>query len=286
MPRFPFRFAALGLSLAMFDAVAAPAVTQHFFQSSDGVRLHYREAGQGALTLVFVPGWTMPGAIWEAQLNHFAARYRVLTFDPRGQGESQIARDGYTAERRAQDIAELIGHAKANRVVLVGWSLGVLESLQYTRAHGTDKLAALVLVDNSIGEEPPPKPDPTFLPRLKKDRRATSERFVRNMYRTPQSNAYLQRITEQSLRTPTDAAVALLSYTQPRTYWKETAYQVDKPVLYVVSERFRGQAGNFQTHRPDAATAVFERAGHALFVDEAARFNALVESFVNSLEQP
>jgi microsomal epoxide hydrolase len=213
-------------------------------------------------------------------------RYRVLTFDPRGQGESQIARDGYTAERRAQDIHELIAYAQASRVVLVGWSLGVLESLQYTRAHGTDKLAGLVLVDNSIGEEPPPKSDPTFLPRLKKDRRATSERFVRNMYRTPQSNAYLQRITGQSLRTPTDAAVALLSYAQPRTYWKEAAYQVDKPVLYVVSERFRWQAGNFKQHRPDAVTAVFERAGHALFVDEAARFNALVESFVNSLEPP
>jgi len=35
-----------------------------FFTTSDGVKLHYLEAGQGP-AIVFVPGWTMPGWIWE-----------------------------------------------------------------------------------------------------------------------------------------------------------------------------------------------------------------------------
>ena len=38
----------------------------------------------------------------------------------------------------------------------MGWSLGVLDSLAYVSAHGDDRLAGLVLVDNSVGEEPAP----------------------------------------------------------------------------------------------------------------------------------
>jgi non-heme chloroperoxidase len=35
----------------------------HHFLTSDGVKLHYLEAGSGP-SMVFVPGWTMPAWIW------------------------------------------------------------------------------------------------------------------------------------------------------------------------------------------------------------------------------
>lgn len=53
------------------------------FVTSDGIKLHYLEAGSGP-TLMFVPGWTMPAWIWEPQLSHFSASHRVVALDPRG----------------------------------------------------------------------------------------------------------------------------------------------------------------------------------------------------------
>jgi len=50
-------------------------------------------------------------------------------------------------------------------------------------------------------------------------------------------------------------------------------------LLYVVTPQLAEQAGNLQRNRPGTETAVFERAGHALFVDEPERFNALIEDF-------
>ena len=41
-----------------------------------------------------------------------------------------------------------------------------------------------------------------------------------------------------------------------------------------------GQAGNLQRNRPDTETAVFSDAGHALFVDDAARFDTLMQDFI------
>ena len=61
-----------------------------YFQTSDGVTLHYLEAGSGP-TIVFVPGWTMPAEIWEHQLRYFSDAFRVVALDPRGQGLSEKA---------------------------------------------------------------------------------------------------------------------------------------------------------------------------------------------------
>lgn len=261
------------------------AAGERDFVTSDGVRLHYHEAGAGR-PIVFVPGWTMPGRIWRPQVAHFARTHRVIAFDPRGQGESAVPRDGYTAERRAQDIKELLDHLGAEPVVLVGWSLGVLDSLAYIGANGTARLAAVVLVDNSIGEDPPPVSDPTFLARLQRERVKTVEGFVRGMYRRPQDDAYLRSIVDASLRTPLDASVALLSYPYPRERWRALVYRIDKPLLYAVSARFKGQAANLKNNRPDAWIEVFDQAGHALFVDEAERFNNLLERFLATVAAP
>jgi microsomal epoxide hydrolase len=282
------RYAALLPSLLAMLAVpaspvAAAPVSRHF-TAGDGTRLHYLEAGRGPV-IVFVPGWTMPAEIWLPQLAHFGAGYRAIAFDPRGQGKSDVARSGYTLERRAQDIAELIDHV-GEPVVLVGWSLGVLEALAYVEAAGSARVRGLVLVDNSIGEEPPPSSDPTFLSRLKANRIATVERFVRGMFRTSQPETYLRAIVASSLRVPLEGAVALLSYPYPRERWKQIVYAIDRPILYVVTPRFAGQAANLKQNHPRAQVEVFEHAGHALFVDEAKRFNRAVERFLNDKVGP
>ncbi len=90
------------------------------FTTSDGVTLHYLEAGAGS-ALVFVPGWTMPAWIWEHQIRRFAQDHRVIAFDPRGQGASDKPSFGYDHTRRARDIGELLAHLDTD--VLVDWEM-------------------------------------------------------------------------------------------------------------------------------------------------------------------
>jgi len=265
--------------LGINPSPAKTEIEHRFFKTSDNVQLHYIEAGKGQ-TLVFVPGWVTPAEIWEPQIHYFSQRFHVVALDPRSQGESAIAKTGHEPERRARDIKELIDNLKVDSVVLVGWSLGVLESLAYIKSFGTDHLDALVLVDNSIGEDPPPVSDPTFLSRLKNDRVTTIRRFIRGMYKTAQTEDYYQKIISQSLKTPLAASVSLLNNYYPREVWKRIVYQTEKPILYIVTPRFKQQAENLKAHKPEVSIEVFEHAGHALFVDEKQRFNKLMEDFV------
>jgi microsomal epoxide hydrolase len=224
----------------------------------------------------------MPGWIFQPQIDAFAQRYRVVVLDPRGQGSSDVPGFGYTYDRRGDDIAELVSKLAPQHVVLVGWSLGVLDSLAYVHTHGDKSLAGMVLIDNSVGEDPPPAPPKhPYHKAPRQTHAAFMASFVKSMFRRPQSPAYLQQLTAAALRTPELAANALLGYTVPRTYWKEALYATAKPVLYVVRPGFAGQAGNLAAHHPAAESLVVSDLGHALFVDDPKRFNDAMQSFLS-----
>lgn len=252
-----------------------------YFTTSDEVRLHYDTRGAGA-PMVFVPGWSMPASIFEHQLVHFSRTHRVFALDPRSQGKSEIARAGHEPERRARDVHELLDHEKLTDVILVGWSLGVLDTLAYTHYHGAGRVRALVLIDNSVGEGTPPKPG-NLLKELAENRPRAVERFVRSMFHRPQSEEYYRALIASALRTPYSASVELLSYKRPREFWRDALYASERPILYVVTPNFAVQARIVRRHAKSAEVAVFSNAGHALFVDEPERFNRTVERFLKHL---
>lgn len=247
---------------------------------SDGVALSVlRTAASSAAqetTVLFVPGWGMPASLFTDNLLALASlapQTTCVAYDPRGQGESDAPAHGYTLKRRTADLHEVL--APYQGVVLVAWSLGVLEALHYVHTYGHEKLAALVLVDNSVGEPPAPKPG-DFLQRLRADRAATVERFVRGLFATPQPEARIEEIKRSALKTTLEQSIALLSYPMPREHWRRVARAFPKPLAYLVTPRFATQAHNLKAARPATRIEIFKNAGHALFVDEAARFNAVV----------
>src|SRR5260370_3080645 len=115
------------------------------FKTSDGVKLHYLEAGSGP-AIFFEPGWSMPAWIWDPQFKYFAEHFHVVALDPRSQGDSDKPTEGNSCERRAQDIKELLEHLKLDHVVLVGWSLGVPALLTYAAQFGGSRLRTYVPV--------------------------------------------------------------------------------------------------------------------------------------------
>ncbi len=175
-------------------------------------------------------------------------------------------------------------------MLLLGWSLGVLDALAYVHEHGDRQIAGLVLVDNSVGEEPAPAPSrarPRRLPRTASrpaPRPASREEalrvFVRSMFLRAPSDYYLDRLTEASLRTPPLAAAELLAYPVPRSFWRAAIYSTTRPTLYIVRPSLSGQAANLAAHRPGAESLVMRGVGHAMFVDDPTRFDAAVTSFI------
>jgi non-heme chloroperoxidase len=262
-----------------------PALRSYRITTRDGVRLNVLEAGPLTAdptlpVIVLVPGWCMPATIWQAQLAFLGQRFRTLALDPRGQGDSEIPPAGYEADQRASDLRDAL--APLPRAVLVGWSLGVLDALDLVYRFGDSQLAGLVLVDNSVGEPPAPRPS-KFISELRADRGATTERFVRGLFARPRPEAEIERLKQAALQMPLEGAIALLSYPYPREHWRNIARSFAKPLCYCVTSRYVEQARNLQRERPATRIEWFEHAGHALFVDEPERFNRIVSEFAQAV---
>jgi len=264
----------------------AAEVARRFFKTSDSVQLFFLEAGAEHAgpkkpAVVFVTGWLMPAKIWRGQLSALAKSYHTLAFDPRGQGESEVPATGYTAERRASDLKEFL--QPHPRVLLVGWSLGAIESLQYVYMFGADRLAGLALVDSSVGEEPASPAGGTFKEQLRQDRDKALNDFVRAIFAKPRSEKEYAELQRGAKRMGLDDSLALLDYPFERSHWRQIARGFKKPLLYIVTPQFEAQAANLKKSRPATQVEVFRQAGHALFVDEPVRFNALIEKFARNL---
>lgn len=266
---------------------AAPAVlvTNGFVDTDDGAKIHYHEAGKGP-ALLFVPGWTMTADIWEAQIAHFSKTRRVVAIDPRGQGDSSKVTEGLHPAARARDIKTVIDTLKLAPVVVVGWSMGVPETLAYVDQFGTKDLSGVVLVDGIAGAEWDPKISPLVVAwagGFLRDRAKQTEAFVRQMYRTPQSEDYLKKVTAWSLKTPTNTAVALFIGTMTSDLRPALA-KLDKPTLIAIAPGGMWDSLYEQMRQSVEGSRLekFEGAGHALFVDQADRFNSVLEGFLAS----
>lgn len=270
--------AALWLGVAMTGSPLAAPVQDHYFETSDGVRLHYLEAGTGNRTLAFIPGWLMPAAVFAQQVETLSQHYRVLALDPRSHGLSQVFSGAHTPTVRVRDIDEWLAAAKVGEFVLAGWSLGVLEGLDYLERYRPSGLRGLILIDNSIGEGTPPAPrSSAFFEKLDDPARRTTllREFCAGLFRQPPPPGMLEAVEASALRVPAAAARLTIAQPYPRTYWRDIVQRQEVPVLYAITPRFRDQGDALAAKRPAASTVlVFEQAGHALFVDESARFNA------------
>src|SRR6204780_2512603 len=211
------RLAVILLCIVPVPSVQAQTTTatttkSGFFKTSDGIRIHYLEAGSGP-AIVFIPGWTMPAWIWQKQIDEFSKNYHVIAVDPRSQGESDQPTYGHMPETRARDYKELVDHLGLKQPVLVGWSMACGELVKYAEQFGADNVAGFVLVDGFLTEKASPEMFAAlsgWMNQLQQDRRKQAEGFVRSMYKKPQTEEYLQRVIDASVRVPADTAAVLI----------------------------------------------------------------------------
>ena len=256
------------------------------FQTSDGVRLHYLEAGSGPI-LVFVPGWTMPAEIWEHQLRHFASTHRVVALDPRGQGRSEKPTYGYQPSRRALDIGELLEHLGGEPAVVAGWSLAMQEVLVLAHEFGTDDIRAVVLVDHSIELD-----GTQFTSRfisLQVKREEWTRKFIRAIHRSPQSDEYFEAMTQAALSTPTNAAAMMIAnlILMGPTDLRPALDSLDRPALFIASSLDWAVAAAEEVREgwPEVHVEVIAETSHALFMDKPEEFNRVLEEFLATLPE-
>lgn len=105
--------------------------------------------GQGD-NLVLIHGLGANLAFWYMGIARLLARhYRVITYDLRGHGRSDMPASGYTLPEMANDLEELLDHLGVDRAHIVGHSFGARVALYFTttRPH---RVRTLTVADTQI----------------------------------------------------------------------------------------------------------------------------------------
>jgi non-heme chloroperoxidase len=278
-----FAFLLVFCGAALFSQTSEKSV---FFTTSDSIKIHYLEAGSGR-PIVLIPGWTMPAWIWQPQIDEFSKKYHVIAVDPRSQGESDKPTFGHLPETRARDYKELVDHLQLKRPVLVGWSMGCGELMKYVEQYGTENVGGLVLVDGLLWDKS--NPDlfvglSSWMNLLQQDRQKQADGFIRSMFKKPQPENYYKRLIEASTQVPADTAAILIYDMIAVKDFSAALAKVNRPLLFTYQPETQPTADLLKAKLGDNVRLErFDDAGHALFVDDADKFNRVVENFVEGL---
>jgi pimeloyl-ACP methyl ester carboxylesterase/predicted glycosyltransferase len=118
------------------------------FVERDGVRVFWESYGQGHQTMLFLPTWTLVHSrIWKAQIPYFARHFRVVCFDPRGNGRSDRPTNPRMYDERefAQDAVDVMDACGVDRAVGVTLSRGAQRGLLLAAEH-PDRVTGMVFI--------------------------------------------------------------------------------------------------------------------------------------------
>lgn len=127
---------------------------EHYFNSTDGLKLYYRDFGadKPGTPIVCLPGLTRNSRDFEDLANYLSDRRRVITPDFRGRGfsEHDPVWQNYHPATYVQDTWTLLDTLGIEQVIVVGTSLGALCAMAMSAQH-PERIAGVVM--NDIGPE-------------------------------------------------------------------------------------------------------------------------------------
>lgn len=125
--------------------------------------LYYQIEGDEGTPVVLVMGFGMSGQAWLPQIEGLKEKHRVLWFDNRGIGRSEISKTAYRLPDLANDTKNLMDHVGWESVHLVGVSMGGMIAQQLAVTHPS-RVKSLSLI--------------ATLPRLRLGLRRTSRQYA------------------------------------------------------------------------------------------------------------
>ena len=275
------------------------------FVQRDGVRVFWERYGDGEPAVLLLPTWSLAHSrVWKAQIPYLARRFRVLTFDPRGNGRSDRPAEpaAYAEQEFADDALAVLDTTGTEQAVLVSLSRGAERCLLLAAEH-PERVAGAVFIGAGV---PLPPPSAVALGAQRFDERLERhegwqrfnrhywldhyeefvEFFVSQVFSEPHSSKQREDALAWGLETDPRTLIATrLAPTLDEQCLRGLASRISCPVLVVhgSDDRLRSPAvGEALAELLGGSFVEFEGSGHAPHARDPVRFNLLLRDFVDA----
>ncbi len=252
-----------------------------------GAPVRYADKGNGP-SVLFLHAFGLSLGMWDGQ-DALAPRYRIVRFDARGFGASNVGDAILTMDRIADDAKALIERLRLGPVILVGCSMGGYAAFAFAQKHAS-LLRGLVLVDTRAGSD------------SAEARKGRSDLAAKVMKEGPQAalDFFLPRVFGETTKTSRAEVVArfkdILLATSPqglsdalhgiaaRQDSTPLLREISVPTLVICGEEDaitpRAEAEIMQRGIKGAELAMIPKAGHLPSMETPEEFNAVLGKFL------
>jgi len=132
-------------------SLGQPAFAREGWADVGSARIFYRDSGGTGVPVVLLHAATGSSAVWEYQLPSFiAAGFRIIAYDRRGYGRTEIKDAAAPASTAADDLAGLLTHLGVDRVHLVGTAAGGIVVVDFALSF-PERLRSAVVANSIVG---------------------------------------------------------------------------------------------------------------------------------------
>ena len=257
---------------------------------ANGIVMNYELVGQGeCLTLIHGAGDNLH--MWYEQVPVLSQRFRVLTYDVRGFGQTELPESEVGLGVLGEDLYQLLQALAVDNACVLGYSMGGRIGLQLALGH-PDVVRALILANSAVGATPPaPEAAERRKSLIASLERGDMETVAEQMTAASFSPGLKERDPARFQRYK-----AIKLQNDPRRFarvWGALATapppelrRLSCPVLIIAGERdsFVTLAAARATHAaiPNSRLEVLPT-GHAAAIEEPADFNRIVGEFLTGI---
>jgi 3-oxoadipate enol-lactonase len=267
--------------------VSARHATSRF--EIDGLNIAYRVDGaESADTVVLINSLGTDLRLWEPQMDELTRHFRVVRYDCRGHGESDVPFIPATIDRLGADLVALLDCLNLERANLCGLSLGGITAL-WVAAYHRERVARAVFANTSARFGTTESWDERIRAVQAGGMTAISETVVGRFLGAPFRAAHpdvTRRITDMVEATPADGYVAVCAALRDADL-RDVVSRIRAPSLIIAGEL--DQSAPLRQSRELAASiagselVVLPDAAHLTNVEQAEKFTPLVTTFLRGL---
>ena len=255
----------------------------------NGIKLYYEDYGSG-FPVVFLHGFAGTTQMWKPQVPVLSKKYRFITYDARGHGQSQSpsSPDLYSVDIVVEDLHQLLRSLSLPRVVLGGLSVGGYQSLRFYLEH-PEEVASLILMCTGPGFRNPTRMAEWNSQQETRARFLETEGIVAFADKPEIRTAYSYTPREVMIQhNPAGLANMFRKVvTQHDSNVIEKLGEIKVPTLLIFGEndfpQFLAAADYMSKAIPGSRRVTIPHAGHAVNQDNADAFNQAVLSFLTEL---
>jgi len=262
-----------------------------------GVPIAWESYGDGERTVLLIPPWQIVHSrIWKAQIPYLARYFRVVTFDPPGNGRSGRPATGYDHDGLAAAIVALMDATDTARASLVTLSRSAWQGVILAAEH-PERVERLVLTGCALDDAPrggaafhePPGEHPRGWAKFSAgDWRAHYREFLEFFFAQAANEAHSSKQREDGvawgLETTPEILIATVDEGRCRTPLAELLAAVRCPTLIVhgTEDRVRPITLSERAHTAIAGSTFvpMEGSGHLPNARDPVRYNLLLRDFL------